>query len=72
MAKTFFTGGTMPSHELLVHFQDHVKLEDIWKVNGIHYAKTLDAWLQRFDQNQDTLRPIIESTYGMEPFDLVH
>lgn len=68
MAKTFFTGGTMPSHELLVHFQDHVKLEDIWKVNGIHYAKTLDAWLQRFDQNQDTLRPIIESTYGQDNY----
>lgn len=30
MAKNFFTGGTMPSHDLFLHFQQHVVLENLW------------------------------------------
>ncbi|CAO1614721.1 unnamed protein product [Sympodiomycopsis kandeliae] len=50
MAQNFFTGGTMPSHDLFLHFQQDVVLEKIWWVNGKHYAKTCEDWLKKQDQ----------------------
>jgi cyclopropane-fatty-acyl-phospholipid synthase len=64
MAETFFTGGTMPSAALLTHFQDDLKLEEQWKVNGKHYSKTLEAWLVRLDQNKSKLAPVFKEVYG--------
>jgi cyclopropane-fatty-acyl-phospholipid synthase len=40
-------------------------LENQWAVNGIHYSKTLEAWLNLFDQKYMTqIKPIFEATYG--------
>ncbi len=64
MARTFFTGGTMPSHDLLLRFPEHLQIEDSWLVNGKHYSRTLDAWLQRHDDNYAAIRPILDKTYG--------
>ncbi|KAJ1036007.1 hypothetical protein NDA13_000662 [Ustilago tritici] len=52
MAQNFFTGGTMPSFDLFQHFQQHVTLEDSWWINGNHYAKTCEHWLETQDRNQ--------------------
>ncbi|PWN47408.1 S-adenosyl-L-methionine-dependent methyltransferase [Violaceomyces palustris] len=49
MSQNFFSGGTMPSHDLFLHFQQDVKLESIWWINGKHYAKTSEDWLKRQD-----------------------
>ncbi|KAJ4709015.1 (S)-coclaurine N-methyltransferase-like [Melia azedarach] len=62
----FFTGGTMPSANLLLYFQDDVSVVDHWLVNGKHYAQTSEEWLKRMDKNLASIKPIIESTYGKD------
>lgn len=45
MSTHFFSGGTMPSADLLHYFQAHLKLEEQWWVSGKHYAKTCEVRL---------------------------
>ncbi|TFK25221.1 S-adenosyl-L-methionine-dependent methyltransferase [Coprinopsis marcescibilis] len=51
MAKNFFSGGTMPSFDLPTYFQSDVALLDSWYLPGIHYSRTLEAWLRLQDTN---------------------
>ncbi|MBD3671483.1 MAG: class I SAM-dependent methyltransferase [Gammaproteobacteria bacterium] len=65
MSRYFFSGGIMPSDDLPLYFQDHMKLVQQWRWNGTHYEKTLNAWLQRMDENKKHLMPLFQETYGI-------
>ncbi len=66
MARYFFTGGIMPSDDLLLHFQDHLSIRERWRVDGTHYQRTSEDWLANVDANRDEILDIFSQVYGQE------
>jgi cyclopropane-fatty-acyl-phospholipid synthase len=66
MSKYFFTGGIMPSDDLLFYFNDDLSVEQHWHVNGTHYGKTAEAWLKNMDVHKTEIMPLFEETYGKD------
>jgi cyclopropane-fatty-acyl-phospholipid synthase len=64
LGRTFFTGGMMPSDDLILHCQDNLVVEGHWRVNGAHYQKTAEAWLANLDGSRGEILPIIQECYG--------
>jgi cyclopropane-fatty-acyl-phospholipid synthase len=64
MARNFFTGGIMPSEDLPRQYNTHLDVDEQWRVNGVHYSRTLEAWLDALDLHRDRLMPLFRSTYG--------
>jgi cyclopropane-fatty-acyl-phospholipid synthase len=64
MARHFFTGGQMPSHDLLSFFQDDLRLVADWKVSGLHYRRTAEHWLQNMDRHRAEILPLFVDVYG--------
>ena len=64
MARYFFTGGIMPSDDLLLYFQRDVRILEHWQVPGWHYSLTSEAWLSNMDRHRADLMPLLARTCG--------
>ncbi len=64
MSRHFFSGGIMPSADLPLLFPRDLSIARRWHWNGLHYARTCRAWLQRMDERRETIMPILAATYG--------
>ncbi len=66
MARYFFTGGIMPSHDLFRNYSQYLEIEQDWQLSGIHYQRTLDAWLHKMEANKSEVLKIFKKTYGAD------
>jgi len=66
MAQNFFTGGTMPSDDMLLYFAENFAIKNHWRVNGSNYEKTSNGWLDIMDKNwaNGKLKPVMTDAYG--------
>ncbi|MCB8876606.1 SAM-dependent methyltransferase [Acidisoma silvae] len=66
IAQHFFTGGIMPSRDLMGCFPDLFTVEQEWQWDGRHYQRTAEAWLRNFDANRTGIRRILSPVYGRD------
>ncbi len=64
MSRYFFSGGMMPSHHLYSAFQEDLKIENEWRVSGLHYSRTAEHWLKNMDTHKEAILTIFKQTYG--------
>lgn len=64
MSRYFFSGGQMPAHDLLMQFQDDLVHVADWQINGSHYQRTAEHWLQNMDSHRDEIMSLFRDTYG--------
>lgn len=64
MSRYFFSGGIMPSADLPLRFSEDLHIDQRWHLNGKHYSRTCEAWLETMDSKRDLIMPILEGCYG--------
>src|SRR4029077_802421 len=60
IAQHFFTGGVMPSHQLIRQYDDLFSVEREWRWSGVHYERTAYDWLRNFDTHRDEIAEVLQ------------
>ncbi|RTL52499.1 MAG: class I SAM-dependent methyltransferase [Bradyrhizobiaceae bacterium] len=66
IAQHFFTGGIMPSQQLIKQFSDLFAVRQEWQWSGQHYAKTAGDWLANYDRNSAEIFDVLRRVYDSD------
>ncbi len=64
MGRHFFSGGLMPSADLLPSVPSGLALDRTWSWDGRHYERTANAWLANLDARRERVRRVLDRAYG--------
>lgn len=64
LGRHFFTGGLMPATDTLLWFQRDLQVEQHWQLDGTHYQRTANHWLQNQDRNRSEVMAVLAGFYG--------
>jgi cyclopropane-fatty-acyl-phospholipid synthase len=64
MARHFFTGGMMPSDDLLPRVATSFESSGHWQVDGTHYARTAEAWYAQLVERRRAVQDGLSSEFG--------
>jgi len=64
MGRHFFTGGLMPATDTLLWFQRDLQVEQHWQLDGTHYERTANHWLQNQDNRRAEVLGVLTKFYG--------
>lgn len=67
MTREFFSGGVMPSHDLFSRYAEHMQVDQAWRLSGLHYYTTLEAWLRRLDGRRDSAEEVLRRAGDPDP-----
>jgi cyclopropane-fatty-acyl-phospholipid synthase len=66
MSAHFFSGGMMPSADLVRHLRSPFELEQDWLVPGTHYARTSEDWLANLERHKHEALRILADVHGAD------
>jgi cyclopropane-fatty-acyl-phospholipid synthase len=64
LTRHFFGGGMMPCHDLLDHLDIPFAVEQRWRVEGTHYGRTAEHWLDNLEAHRARVLEVFAATYG--------
>lgn len=64
MGRHFFSGGIMPAEDLFLRYQRDLTVTRCWWINGQHYARTCEEWLNRLDAAQSQVTAVLGEANG--------
>jgi len=56
--KYIFSYARVWQYDVIPNCNKHLKTVNRWYINGLNYARTLRAWLENFDRNQDIIKTL--------------
>jgi len=66
MSAHFFSGGMMPSADLVRHLDSPFELEEHVDVPGTHYARTAEDWLVNLERQRAAVLPLLARVPGSD------
>jgi cyclopropane-fatty-acyl-phospholipid synthase len=72
MARQFFTGGMMPSDDLLPRVASAFDVPGHWRLDGTHYGRTAEAWHDQLVANRGEIIALFSRDLGATEARLVY